>query len=118
MLVSFDRGSNWQKMSGGLPTVPVYDIQIHPRDHDLILATHGRSLLIMDDISPLEQMSDNMLSSDLHVFDIRPATEFHLFNNKGFTGAREFIAPNPPYGVVMNYFLKASRRVGIRSGLR
>ncbi len=107
LLVSFDRGSNWRKMSGGLPTVPVFDIQIHPRDHDLILATHGRSLWIMDDISPLEQMSGNVLSSDLRVFDMRPAIEFHLSNDKGFTGAREFIAPNPPYGVVVNYFLKA-----------
>ncbi len=51
MFVTFDRGANWQRMKNGLPTVPVFDIQIHPRDHDLILATHGRSIWIMDDIS-------------------------------------------------------------------
>ena len=49
-------------------------IQIHPRDHDLILATHGRSLWIMDDITPLEEMSDNVLSADLHLFDMRPVS--------------------------------------------
>ncbi len=49
--VTFDRGANWQRMKNGLPTVPVFDIQIHPRDHDLILATHGRSFWIMDNIS-------------------------------------------------------------------
>ena len=61
MFVSFDRGANWHRMKNGLPTVPVFDIQIHPRDHDLILATHGRSIWIMDDISALEQM-DNQRS--------------------------------------------------------
>lgn len=107
LFVSFNRGSNWQKMSNGLPTVPVDDLQIHPRDHDLILATHGRSLWIMDDISPLEQMSDNMLTSDLHLFDSRPGTTWHLANTKSFTGAQEFIADNAPYGVTINYFLKS-----------
>lgn len=107
LFVSVNRGTGWQKMASGLPTVPVDDIQIHPRDHDLILATHGRSLWIMDDIGPLEQISDNELSTDLHVFDMRPGVTWHLANNKGFTGARDFIAPNPPYGVIINYFLKS-----------
>ncbi len=71
LFMSFDRGTSWQRMKNGLPTVPVDDLQIHPRDHDLILATHGRSLWIMDDITPLEEMSDNVLASDLHLFDMR-----------------------------------------------
>ena len=107
LFVSFDRGSSWQRMKNGLPTVPVDDIQIHPREHDLILATHGRSLWVMDDITPLEEMSDNVLSADLHIFDSRAGTSWHLNNNKGFTGAQEFIAPNPPYGVMIDYFLKS-----------
>jgi hypothetical protein len=84
----------------------VFDIAIHPRDHDLILGTHGRSILIMDDITALEQMSDNVLSADLHLFDMRSGTSFHIANFKGFTGTREFIAANPPYGVVIDYYLK------------
>jgi photosystem II stability/assembly factor-like uncharacterized protein len=104
--VSFDRGGKWEKMRNGLPTVPVFDIAIHPRDHDLILGTHGRSILIMDDITALEQMSDNVLSADLHLFDMRAGTSFHIANFKGFTGTREFIAANPPYGVVIDYYLK------------
>ena len=50
-------------MKNGLPTVPVFDIQIHPREHDLILATHGRSFWIMDNISALEEMNDQVLTS-------------------------------------------------------
>jgi photosystem II stability/assembly factor-like uncharacterized protein len=107
LFLSFDRGSSWQRMKSGLPTVPVDDIQIHPREHDLILATHGRSLMIMDDITPLEEMSDNVLAADLHLFDMRSGITWHLANNKGNVGARDFIAPNPPYGVIVDYFLKA-----------
>ncbi|HTA67667.1 MAG TPA: hypothetical protein VK776_05295, partial [Bryobacteraceae bacterium] len=107
LFVSFDRGAKWEKMRNGLPTVPVDDIAIHPRDHDLILGTHGRSIWIMDDITALEQMSDNVLSADLHLFDMRSGTSFHIANFKGFTGTREFIAANPPYGVVIDYYLKA-----------
>src|SRR5580700_605704 len=106
LFVSFDRGTTWQRMKNGLPTVPVDDLQIHPRDHDLILATHGRSLWIMDDITPLEEMSDNALSADLHLFAMRPGITWHLANNKGNVGARDFLAPNPPYGVIVDYFLK------------
>jgi hypothetical protein len=106
LFVSFDRGGKWEKMRNGLPTVPVFDIAIHPRDHDLILGTHGRSILIMDDITALEQMSDSVLSADWHLFDMRAGTSFHIANFKGFTGTREFIAANPPYGVVIDYYLK------------
>ena len=57
MFVTFDRGASWHRMKNGLPTVPVFDIQIHPREHDLILATHGRAVWIMDNITALEQMT-------------------------------------------------------------
>ncbi len=106
MFVSFDRGASWQKMKNGLPPVPVFDIHVHPREHDLIVGTHGRSIWIMDDITPLEKMSDSVISSDLELFDMRPGIEYHVANLKGFTGAQEFIAPNPPYGVIVNYYLK------------
>jgi hypothetical protein len=55
LFVTFDRGKSWNAFKANLPTVPVDDIQIHPRENDLILATHGRSLWILDDITPLEQ---------------------------------------------------------------
>jgi photosystem II stability/assembly factor-like uncharacterized protein len=107
LFASFDRGGKWERMKNGLPTVPVDDILIHPRDHDLIIGTHGRSILIMDDITPLEQMSDNVMSADVHLFDMRPGISWHAGNFKGFTGTREYIAANPPYGAVINYYLKS-----------
>jgi photosystem II stability/assembly factor-like uncharacterized protein len=104
MFISFDRGANWHHMKNGLPTVPVFDIQIHPRDHDLILATHGRSIWIMDDISALEQMDSQSLSTDLKLFDSRPAIEWKMANYRGFLGSALFYAPNAPAGLKLDYF--------------
>src|SRR5205823_809351 len=87
MFVSFDRGANWRKMKNGLPTAPVFDIQIHPRDHDLILATHGRSIWIMDDISSLEQLNDQVLTSDVKLFGTRPGIEWSMADYRGFVGS-------------------------------
>ncbi len=65
--VSTDDGANWQRFMSDLPTVPVFDLKIHPRDHELIAATHGRSIWIVD-INPLEQMTAENLAAPLTVF--------------------------------------------------
>ena len=106
LYVSFDRGTKWERMKNGLPTVPVFDVQIHPREHDLILGTHGRSIWIMDDITPLEEMSDSVASAEVHLFGMRTGS-WHVANFKSFTGTREFLAANPPYGVIVDYNLKS-----------
>ena len=107
LFVSFNHGSNWERMKNGLPTVPVDDIAIHPRDNDLILGTHGRSIWIMDDITPLEQLSENTLSSDVQLFDVRTAIAWRMANNKGATGHKTYLAANPPYGAIVNYYVKS-----------
>ena len=104
--VSFDRGGRWTRLKGNLPLVRVDDMQIHPRDNALVLATHGRSVWLLDDLSPLERASENILTSDLHLFDVAPATHFRLYGRKGNTGHKWFAAPNPPYGAVINYYVK------------
>src|SRR5207245_4961991 len=113
LFVSFDRGANWRKMKNGLPTVPVFDLQIHPREHDLILATHGRSFWIMDNISALEELNDQALSSDLKVLGGRPTVAYRMANYRSFTGGALFLAPNAPSGVVLDYFAKAAGPVRI-----
>lgn len=104
--VSFDRGGRWTRLKGNLPLVRVDDIQIHPRDNALVLATHGRSVWVLDDLSPLERASENILASDIHLFDVAPATHFRLYGRKGNTGHKWFAAPNAPYGAVINYYVK------------
>lgn len=104
--VSFDRGANWSKIKMNLPTVPVDDIAIHPRENDLVFGTHGRSIWILDDITSLEQMNDRVAASEFHLFDVRPATAWRLHNHKASTGHKIFLGPNPPNGAIIQYYLK------------
>ncbi len=113
LFVTFDRGANWHRMKNGLPTVPVFDLQIHPREHDLILATHGRSFWIMDDISALENMNPDVLTADLKLFPGRPAIEWKMANYRGFTGTNLFFAPNAPAGLILDYFAKTGGPVRV-----
>jgi photosystem II stability/assembly factor-like uncharacterized protein len=112
---SFNRGGTWLRIKNNLPTVPVDDIAIHPRENDLILGTHGRSIWILDDITPFEQMTESVAAAEAHLFDVRPATIWRLNNHKGSTGNKTFIAQNPPNGAIVHYYLreKAKSKVEI-----
>jgi photosystem II stability/assembly factor-like uncharacterized protein len=116
LFVSFNRGKNWEELKNNFPRAPVDDIKIHPRDNDLIVGTHGRSIWIVDDITPLEQLSDEVLTSDVHLFDVRPGVEWHMMDAKTAIGHSFYIADNPPYGAIINYYLKA--RAGRDAGLK
>ena len=102
---SIDRGKTWHLFKGNLPMVPVDDIAIHPRENDLIFGTHGRSICVLDDITPLEELSETVLSSECHLFKLRPAERFQTYNSKGSTGYKMYIAPNPSFGAMITYFL-------------
>jgi photosystem II stability/assembly factor-like uncharacterized protein len=104
---SFDRGASWVPLKMNLPTVPVDDIAIHPRENDLIFGTHGRAIWVLDDIAPLEQLNSTTLAADLFLFDPRPATAWRLYAHKGNTGHKLFTAENPPYGALLNFYLKS-----------
>ena len=76
LFVSLDGGRQWQKFMGNYPTVRTDDILVHPRDNDLIVATHGRSVWIADDITPLQQWRAELQTEDVHLFDIRTAIAY------------------------------------------
>ncbi|MBI1737626.1 MAG: hypothetical protein HYR58_00055, partial [Acidobacteria bacterium] len=104
--VSFDRGGSWTRIKMNVPTVPVDDILIHPRDNDLIFGTHGRSIWVLDDITPLEQMNEKVAGSEFQLFDVRPVINWRIANHKASTGAKFFSGPNPPSGAIIQYYLK------------
>jgi photosystem II stability/assembly factor-like uncharacterized protein len=106
LFASTDRGSNWMQIRQNLPTVPVDDIVIHPRDNDLILGTHGRSIWVMDDITPLEQMSKSVMDSNIYLFDPRQSVMWRSWNNKSLTSDKAFYGQNPPNGAMINFYLK------------
>jgi hypothetical protein len=102
---SIDRGEQWHRLSGNLPTVPVDDIKVHPRENDLLLGTHGRGVWILDDIAPLEQLSQNVIASAAHLFTSRPVTVYNQHRPQGWNpGVYE--AENPPYGSKIRYYLR------------
>ncbi len=106
--VSFDRGANWTRIGMGLPTVPVDDIAIHPRENDLILGTHGRSIWILDDITALEQMNPQVAGEDLHLFATRAAIQWRKTGRttSASRGHKMFFGENPPDGAILQYYLK------------
>lgn len=112
--VSFDKGAKWQPLRLNLPTVPVDDILIHPRENDLLLGTHGRSIWVMDDMTPLVELNDKVLQSDLHLFSIRPAIQWRTWSNTGSTGHKAFFGENPPTGAILQYHLKAKGTEQVR----
>ncbi len=95
VFVTVDGGGSWHKLANGLPTVPVHDLVIHPRDGDLVAATHGRSVWILDDITPLEQLSDQVIASDAHLFQNRVATLWNGVSRGATRGHFLFIGRNP-----------------------
>jgi photosystem II stability/assembly factor-like uncharacterized protein len=110
LFASLDRGASWSRIRSNLPTVPVDDILIHPRDNDMILGTHGRAIWIMDDITPIQQMTPEVMNANVHLFDIRPAYEWRGGRGGGGGGFgygdRVFLGPNPPSGAILNIYLK------------
>jgi hypothetical protein len=87
----------------------VRDIQIHPRDNDLIVATHGRGLYVLDDITPLQEIR-TAFGIDVTMFDVRNAIRWNFSNRDGNLGYRAWAGENPPYGAMVAYVLKDSAK--------
>ncbi|HYM82319.1 MAG TPA: hypothetical protein VEY91_13025 [Candidatus Limnocylindria bacterium] len=106
LYASFDRGRHWLRLQEGLPTVAVDDIAIHSRDHDLVIGTHGRSVFVLDDITPLQQWNPEVATRPATLFAPREARPFYLRPLSGLWGQRPFRAKNPPPGASLNYFVR------------
>lgn len=114
IFVSPDRGGKWMRIKSNLPTVPIHEIIFHPRDNDMIVATHGRSIWILDDATPLQQYAD-AAKSDAFLFDIRGAMQFNPANDRGFVSDKPFFGKNPTYGAAISYYLsKPQTNVALR----
>ena len=111
--VSLDRGASWRRIGGQIPTVPVDDLVIHPRENDLILGTHGRSVWIADDIAPLSTLDGSDFDDELHLFPVRDAVAWRIYNHKGNTGHQFFIGENPPEGALLHILAQEAGEAGI-----
>jgi hypothetical protein len=106
---SIDAGAHWVRLMNRMPTTPIADLIVHPRDGDLIAATHGRSFWVMD-ISPLQELTPAVLASDAHLFTVKPsiAFDYRVFTNDEFLAEKRFVGENPPMGAAISYYLKAA----------
>ena len=103
--VSIDRGDSWTRLKNNFPTVPVDDLVIHPRENDLIIGTHGRSAWILEDIGPLEHLSEDVMASAMHMFPIRNTIMWAQKGDWPFYGAT-YSAPNPPRATRLRYYVR------------
>ncbi len=106
LYVSLDGGKAWGQFTSGLPNVAVWDLAIHPRDHDLMIATHGRSLYIVDDLTPLRKLTAQALESDVAFLESRPSPMLNIVSEFGFNGDGEFLGRSPSESAVIAYYLK------------
>jgi photosystem II stability/assembly factor-like uncharacterized protein len=111
--VSVDGGGHWAQFKGGqLPPVPVRDLAIHPRDNDLVIATHGRGIWIVDDITPLRRLDAGLLAKDAEFVAGRPVQQRIEANGGWASGAAAFIGANPSAGAVITYYQRTRHLFG------
>lgn len=105
---SFDGGLAWVKLSAGLPDIPVRDITIQKRENDLVIATFGRGFYILDDYTPLRDITAKKLKDEKAIlFPVKDALMFTKSSDGRYgTGAGYFTAHNPEFGAVFTYYLK------------
>ncbi len=109
---SLNDGKTWKKFKN-FPTVPVYDIKFQKLDHDLVVGTHGRGIFILDDITPIEDWDSRIKNSSLYFFKPLPA---YLYPPSSVVSVGHpqkpggFMAPNPPDGVILDYYVRTQKK--------
>ena len=105
IFASWNMGKSWEKINNNLPNVSVRDLRIQARDRDLIVATHGRGVFILDDIHPIEELK-NSIGKPIHLFPIREGTLWNMYWRIENLGDRTYAAKNPEYGTYINFSLQ------------
>jgi photosystem II stability/assembly factor-like uncharacterized protein len=105
VFVSFDDGGHWQPLQLNLPVSPIHDLVV--KDDDLVVATHGRSFWVLDDITPLRQVNAQSAQQDAILYAPQVALRLHYPTD---IDKRQPVGENPPAGAIINYFLKAAAK--------
>ena len=103
--VTINGGDRWILMKNNLPTQDIFDLLIHPRENDLVVGTYGRGIYTTD-ISPLQEMTAEVLAKDVHLFAIEPKIQWVYKRRENPYGHRHFSVPNETFGIAINYYLK------------
>jgi len=104
--VSIDGGEAWGQVSENFPQVPVNDLVVHPRDGDLVIATHGRGIYIIDDLTPLRSLTPDILQQEVVMLPSRDAAMTILVDEQRSEGSAQYYGPTPREVAVVTYYLK------------
>lgn len=107
--VSIDRGRSWTRLDGSFPTVAVHEFAIHPTSGEVVVATHGRSIWVMD-AAPLRQLSDEATKAGARLYKPATAVYWRPLPNRGSAGSRRFVGQNPASGARIYYSLQPGVR--------
>ena len=112
LYITVDGGKSWMKFTNNMPNANIHYIELHRRTNDLILATHGRGIIIIDDISPLRELTPEVMERDLHFFKLKPTI---INESNGFGGSStetQFVGPNASTAARIIYYLKRRHTLG------
>ncbi len=115
--LTFDGGDHWIRLKNNLPTVAVRDMNLVPQERELVVGTYGRSIYVLD-IGPLQEISEELIRSDAHLFRVKDARIYNRRNTYESFGQQFFTADNPPYGTVITYYLREDQGEDVRLTIR
>ena len=101
-----DAGENWVQLKSGIPTIAIRDIALQERENDLVLASFGRGFYILDNYSPLRELTTELVEKEAHLFEVKDALMYIQPNSRDNQGSTYFFAKNPAYGATFTYYLK------------
>ncbi|MDT8340684.1 MAG: hypothetical protein RQ751_04155 [Longimicrobiales bacterium] len=105
LFLSFDGGGAWLPFDAGMPTMAFNDLLVHPRDNDLVLATHSRGIWIVDNVNALQELTPEVVASPAHLFTAEDAHQIRYRSERGHTGDMIFTGENPPAGGIVDFWL-------------
>ena len=113
LYVSFNDGGNWQELMSNLPHTPMYWIDIQEHFNDLVIGTYGRGIWILDDLSPIQQLSEQVTKKSIHLFDIKSSYRFQNVTSTLQMFPEASTGQDPPSGASLNYWLDDAKDVEI-----
>lgn len=112
LYITVDGGKNWSKFENNMPAVAVMHLDLHKKTNDLVMATHGRGVIILDDVSILRQVTNDIIASEVHFFKTKPFVKEENSSFGATASELEFVGPNPNTSAQIVYYLKKRNTFG------
>jgi photosystem II stability/assembly factor-like uncharacterized protein len=112
LYITLDGGISWSKFENNVPSAAIHYMEMHPKTNDLIIATHGRGIIILDDVTPLQALNSEIITKTLHFFDSKPFTMSEKSSFGGTSSEVQFVGDNPKTDAQIKYVLPKRHTFG------